>query len=88
MNPLTIAANMRRAARDRQTVEIGGGLFDPAELTAAAGQLEAFPELLAALKNALNVLAGVASGDLKTVRADSPAITAARQAIAKATGGH
>ena len=45
----------------------------------------AAPELLAALTNALNVLAGIATGDLATVHRDSPAIAQARAAIAKAT---
>ena len=35
-----------------------------------------------ALQNALNVLAGIATGDLKTVRKDSPAIAQARAALA------
>jgi len=35
-----------------------------------------------ALQNALNVLAGIATGDLKTVRKDSPAIIQARAALA------
>ena len=43
-------------------------------------------ELLEALKNALNILAGVATGDLKTIKADSPAIALCRKAIAHAEG--
>jgi polygalacturonase len=53
---------------------------------ADAHLIAAAPELLAALKNALNVLAGIAAGDLKTIEKDSPAIQLARAAIAKATG--
>lgn len=44
------------------------------------------PELLAALENAANVLAGIATGDLKTIGKDSPALVQARSAIAKARG--
>lgn len=44
----------------------------------------AAPELLDALKNALNVLAGLAVGDLKNIQKDSPAIKRARDAIKKA----
>ena len=42
----------------------------------------AAPRLLAALQNALNVMAGVATGDLAPIRRDSPAIREARDAIA------
>jgi hypothetical protein len=51
---------------------------DHARLVAAA------PELLEALQNALNVLAGIATGDLTTINRDSPAIAQARAVIAKA----
>lgn len=37
----TLAANMMHAARNRQTVEIGGGQFGPDELRAAADILAA-----------------------------------------------
>lgn len=43
-------------------------------------------ELLEAAKNARNVLAALAVGDLKQVRADSSALLALRSAIAKAEG--
>lgn len=48
--------------------------------------IAAAPELLAALENAANVLAGIATGDLKTIGKDSPALVQARAAIAKARG--
>lgn len=47
--------------------------------------IAAAPELLAALENVRNVLAGLASGDLKAITADSPALAQVRAAIAKAT---
>lgn len=53
---------------------------------ADAPLVAAAPELLAALQNALNVMAGIATGDLKTIRKDSQALRDARNAIAKATG--
>lgn len=37
---LAIVANLKRAARDRQSVEIGGGIFEPAELIQAAEMIE------------------------------------------------
>lgn len=46
----------------------------------------AAPDLLAALQTARNVLAGLASGDLKKIAPDSPALNQARAAIARATG--
>lgn len=51
-----------------------------------AAIIAAAPELLEALENALNVLAGIATGDLKTINRDSPVIIKARAAIAKARG--
>ena len=57
-----------------------------AEDWANARLIAAAPDLLAALQNARNVLAGIASGDLKTVSADGPALAQCRAAIAKATG--
>lgn len=48
---------------------------------------ELVPELLAALENAANVLAGIATGDLKTIGKDSPALAQCRAAISKAKGG-
>lgn len=53
---------------------------------ANAQLIAAAPELLAALENAANVLAGLATGDLKTIQRDSPALLQARKAIAKAKG--
>ena len=48
--------------------------------------LNAHDELVSALQNAVNVLAGIATGDLKTVYPSSPAIEQARAALAKAKG--
>ena len=47
---------------------------------------ESHEELVAALQNAVNVLAGIATGDLKTVYPSSPAIEQARAALDKAKG--
>lgn len=43
--------------------------------------------LVAALRNALNVLAGIATGDLDTIKTNSPAIAQARAALALAETG-
>jgi hypothetical protein len=47
--------------------------------------MSAAPELLEALQNAGNVLAALATGQLKTVSRDSSALKQIRAAIAKAT---
>lgn len=54
---------------------------------ATARVLAAAPELLEAAQNARNVLAALATGQLDSVRADSPALAMLRAAIAKATNG-
>ena len=46
--------------------------------------ISAAPELLSALENAANVLAGLAIGQLAKVNRNSPALIQARAAIAKA----
>ena len=51
---------------------------------ANAALIAAAPELLAALINAGNVLAAIATGDLDGVSPDSPALAQIRAAIAKA----
>lgn len=60
---------------------------DFCELDRNAQLIAAAPELLAALENAANVIAGIATGDLQTIGKDSPALAQARSAIAKAKGG-
>ena len=49
----TIAANMRKAAWNRQHVEIAGGVFTPIELSEAAVALKAFPAMLECLELAV-----------------------------------
>ncbi len=53
---------------------------------ANARLIAAAPELLAALENARNVLAALATGQLKTITPASAALNECRTAIAKATG--
>jgi hypothetical protein len=48
--------------------------------------IAAAPELLSAARNALNILAALAIGDLKAIKTDSAAIAELRAAIAKAEG--
>jgi hypothetical protein len=55
------------------------------EMDANARLIAAAPDLLAAARNAANVLAGLAIGDLDTVTRDSPALQQLRAAIAQAT---
>jgi hypothetical protein len=49
---LTIISNLRHAARNRETVVIGGGEFNAKELSQAANVLEQHGQLLEALKDA------------------------------------
>jgi hypothetical protein len=51
---MTLIANLRHAARNRETVTIGGGEFGPAELLEAARVLELHSQLLGALKASLD----------------------------------
>ena len=48
--------------------------------------IAAAPDLLAALENAANVLAALATGQLEKIERDSPALMKCRAAIAKAKG--
>lgn len=57
------------------------------ELDYIVRAVNAHEDLLEAAKNARNVLAALAVGDLKQVRVDSSALLALRSAIAKAEGG-
>ena len=56
------------------------------EQEANARLVAAAPDLLAALQNARNVLAALATGQLKSIDRDSSALGQARAAIAKAEG--
>lgn len=56
------------------------------ECEANARLIAAAPEMLVALQNAGNVLAALATGQLKGITADSSALALIRDAIAKATG--
>jgi len=62
------------------------GPWNPENYRRNARLIASAPELLEALENALNVLAGIATGDLEAVKRDSPAIAQARAAIKKAKG--
>jgi hypothetical protein len=78
------------AADERAAIEKGHGLarelMTGHALTAGLfDRVEFIPdncELREALKNALNVLAAIATGDLKTIDRDSPAIAKCRAALA------
>lgn len=45
-------SNLQKAARDRETVMIGGGEFGPDEFRLAAHMLDCYPEMLEALEAA------------------------------------
>ena len=79
-NCITIAINMRKCARDHQSANIGGGLFDPSELGAAANKIETACDLLAALE------AMVFRWEMQMNSRGNPDYIAARAAIAKAKG--
>lgn len=53
---------------------------------ANARLIAAAPDMLAALENARNVLAGLACGDLTRIHRSSPTLEEVREAIRKATG--
>jgi hypothetical protein len=59
---------------------------DEEEASANERLISSAPELLAACRNAVNVLAGLIQGDLKEIRGDSPALLQLRAAISKAEG--
>ena len=50
-NCKTIVANMRRCVRNHQSANIGGGLFGPAEIGAAADKIDSACDLLVALES-------------------------------------
>lgn len=77
----TMANNLRYAARNSETVWVGGGEFTPEECREVAAQLEAFPGLLAACEAALMQYRA------DTGKVVSPLQQLLRDAIAKATGG-
>lgn len=56
-----------------------------ANIEANARLVACAPEMLEALQNAGNVLAALATGQLKTIERNSPALMQIRAAIAKAT---
>lgn len=69
-----------------RTIEELSDFGSDAEDRANARLIAAAPDLLEACQNARNVLAAIAVGDLKEVRANSPALQMLRNAIAKAEG--
>lgn len=66
----------------------GSGDWDEVEANAEhiVRACNAYDDLLAAAQNAVNVLAALATFQLKSVTPDSPAIAQLRSAIAKAQG--
>ena len=52
-NIATLAANLKHASWEGSNVVIGGGVFTPKELQNGAKALEAFPDLLEALRECI-----------------------------------
>lgn len=86
---MSIVGNLKYAALNRQSVEIGGGVFSPEELRDAALKLESAELLLARLQNAVKSLEWAAAviGDMPPKCGYLEGLREAKEAIAKATGG-
>lgn len=86
---MSMVGNMKYAALNRQSVEIGGGLFSPEELRDAALKLESAERLLACLQKSVTSLewAAVIIGDMPPNCEYLESLREAKEAIAKATGG-
>lgn len=82
---MTLIANLRHAASNRETVLVGGGEFGPTELRHAADLLEAAPFMLDALRALLDM--PEFDGTAETSKTRRQAKHAARNALALATGG-
>jgi len=81
-------ANLKHAARNRETITIGGGEFGPEELKHAADMLEANTDMVAALKSFLRAPSVGSNGPgSTTIVVQDFNLKAAREAIAKAEGG-
>ena len=78
-NCKTIVANMRRCVRNHQSANIGGGLFGPAEIGAAADKIDSACDLLVALES---IIAAENHGRMITANE----MDGCRAAIAKARG--
>jgi hypothetical protein len=86
-NPRWHIATKHGGYQIASTPEISPAKAEAEEQEANARLLSAAPDLLEASKNAANVLAALATGQLKSLDKDSPALAALRDAVAKATGG-
>jgi hypothetical protein len=81
-------ANLKHAARNCETITIGGGEFGPEELKRAADMLDANSDLVNALKSFLRAPSVGSNGPgSTTIVVQDFNLKAARDAIAKAEGG-
>jgi hypothetical protein len=81
-------ANLKHAARNCETITIGGGEFGPEELKRAADMLDANADLVNALKSFLRAPSVGSNGPgSTTIVVQDFNLKAARAAIAKAEGG-
>lgn len=86
MSAHTISANLAHAARNGETVKIGGGLFGPDELREAARLIAAAPDLLATLEELQAQLRAHVRMDVKKHYSLMVAEVAADKAIRRARG--
>jgi len=82
---MTLIANLRHAARNHETVLVGGGEFGPTELRHAADLLEAAPFMLDALRALLDMPEFDGTPTTSEIRRNAK--HAARNAVALATKG-
>ena len=63
---MSMAGNLRYAALNQQSVEVGGGIFSPAELAEAAKKIDSAEKLLAHLEKSVKSLEWAATviGDM------------------------
>lgn len=85
---MSMVGNLKYAALNRQSVEIGGGVFSPDELRDAALKLESAERLLRCLEKAVSSLewAAVIIGDMPPKCEYLESLREAKEAIAKAGG--
>lgn len=84
---MSMAGNLRYAALNQQSVEIGGGIFSPSELAQAAKQIDSAEKLLAQLEIARNRINDMLTGDDGQAWKEAhKALPSIDEAIARAKG--
>jgi len=80
----TFTANLNRAIRERETVSLGGGQFNPAELAEISARLDTFADMLEALYVALPFVEDHEQSDIYKTGAVTKALNTIRAAIKQA----